>query len=327
MRNTLRVAFLAWAALTPALRAELRFTQPVVNVGVVRTGTALAQRFSFVNAGARPVEITDAKTDCGCLVPKLDKRTFQPGEEGELRVEVNTLSQPAGPHTWTVHVRGTTDGVAFEMPLQLSAELLTEITVQPPLLAVFTNQAVSHEIRVTDQRPKALTVTAVRASSERLRPRVVDLCRDEKGRQVTKIRLDVSADYADGRHDEAIAIYTDDPAYPELRVPVTVVKRSKQRLAATPAEVTLVAAKGQPIPSRIVLIRDNEGQGVVVEKVAADDPAVVCKWAAGPDALATVKLAVDRGKLRGDTLQTNVHVYLSQPRPDVLTIPLRLALQ
>jgi hypothetical protein len=174
---------------------------------------------------------------------------------------------------------------------------------------------------LTDFRPKALSLTSVEASSARLRPRIYDQRREGPSKTVYQIRLEVSGDYPDGRHEESIHIFSDDPAYRELKVPVIIIKRSRQRVSATPGEVALAAGPGQPIPSRIVLLRDNDNQGVVVENVTTDDPAVTCTWAQGPNAMATLRVRVDRKLLRGDSLQSAVHVYVSKPQPDVLTIP------
>ena len=78
-------------------------------------------------------------------------------------------------------------------------------------------------------------------------------------------------------------IFTDDPDHRDLRVPVTIVKRACQRITAMPNEVTLTAPPGQPIASRIVLIRDTKDKAVVVERVVADDAAIVCTWGTGTE--------------------------------------------
>src|SRR5262245_13566231 len=61
-------------------RADLQSRQPAPYVGEVRTGVPLTHRFTFVNTGPEVVEITDARASCGCLAPRLAKRTYQPGE-------------------------------------------------------------------------------------------------------------------------------------------------------------------------------------------------------------------------------------------------------
>ncbi len=67
-------------------------------------------------------------------------------------------------------------------------------------------------------------------------------------------------------------------------MPVTVVKRAKQAAQLfSPAAVLLTAARGQAVPSRIVLLRRPAPNPSAVESVEADHPAVACTWAAGPD--------------------------------------------
>src|SRR5437588_9280473 len=77
-----------------SVRADLHFTQPHVQRGTVRSGVPLAHRFEFVNRGPGTVTITDLRASCGCLAPRLEKRSYQPGESGALLLEVNRLSQP-----------------------------------------------------------------------------------------------------------------------------------------------------------------------------------------------------------------------------------------
>src|SRR5215470_1757868 len=100
--------FVLVAALLPlsaaTARADLAFASPTVDAGEVRSGTPLKRTFTFVNSGSAAVEITDLRTSCGCVKPQLEKRTYAPGEGGEVVLDVHTLSQPAGEHTWRLSV-------------------------------------------------------------------------------------------------------------------------------------------------------------------------------------------------------------------------------
>jgi hypothetical protein len=267
------------------------------------------------------VEITDLHASCGCTTPRIARRIYQPGEQGALLVEVNTLSQPAGQHIWRVQVYSRSGDRSSEVSLDLAATVVTEVMVEPASVTVYTDSAIGQEIVVTDLRAQPFAVTGVRATAPGLTPRLGDLHRDEAGHWARTIQMEVAGDYPEGRHEETVAIYTDDPRYPELKMPVTIVKRSRERLSATPSQVTLTAPSGQPVPSRIVLIHDRDNQPVIVDRAEADDPAVGCQWAAGPDSLATVKIKVDRRQVHTDSLHTVVHVHVSKPVDQTLTIP------
>jgi hypothetical protein len=312
--------------LVRSARAELRFTEPAADAGEVRTGARLVHRFAFVNTGPDAVQITEARASCGCLTHHLDQLTYQPGEQGSLCLEVNTLGQPAGPHTWHLQVGYRGGNTAGEVPLQLTARLVAEILVQPAALTVSVGQAVSHEILLTDLRRRPLSITDVRASSPRLNADLTGAFPDGSGHTVRKIRLQVNGDYPEGRHDEVLAIYTDDPAYGELKVPVTIIKPSRYRLTVTPSQVDLVAPAGQAAPSRLVLIHDPGNGEVAVEELTADDPAIKCRWVPGPGAMATVRVSVDQTRMSGATLRSAIHVKIAKPVPEVLTVPVSCTL-
>jgi hypothetical protein len=306
---------------TAEARADLHFPQPQADAGRVFSGTPLTHSFAFANQGPGPVEITDLKASCGCMTPRLSRRIFQSGEQGELLLQVNTLSQAPGLHTWRLQVTYRSGDSLSEAVLELAAALSTEVEVEPAAVTMFTDGSVDQEIVVTDLRPRPLTITGVRATSSSLALRLGEPYRDAGGHWARKIHVAVAPDFPEGSHEEVLGIYTDDTRYHELQVPVTIVKRCRERLSATPSEVALTAPPGQPVPSRIVLVRDHENQQVVVDRVEADDSAVACRWCAGPNTMATVKIQVDRERVRTGSFHTLVHVYVSKPAKQTLTIP------
>src|SRR5437868_3375665 len=94
------VAALAISAAAVPARADLHFPEPVANVGVVYAGASLVHDFTFENQGPENVVILDARASCGCAQPQLPHGPFRPAEKGTITLEVNTLSQPPGPHAW-----------------------------------------------------------------------------------------------------------------------------------------------------------------------------------------------------------------------------------
>jgi hypothetical protein len=312
----------ALLALLPGrVRAELTFVAPTVDVGVVRGGAPLKQRFAFVNAGPDSVEITDLRSSCGCVRPKLDRRTFAAGESGEVVLEVHTLGQSEGEHDWLLHVAYQSGGAAHQAELVLHGRIVTEVTVQPAVLTIFTENAATHEIVLTDLRDRPLNVTGVSASSPHLHGEVRETTTDAAGHRLVRIALSLATACPAGRYEETVAILTDDTIYRELTVPITVVKRPRQSVTASPTAVSLAAARGQPVPSRIVLLRPAGAEAVAVQSVEADDPAIVCTWAAGPDNCATLKVRIDRTKLTAESLRSAIHVHISKPTSETITVP------
>jgi hypothetical protein len=276
----------------------------------------LSHRFAFVNRGSGPVTVTDLHTSCGCLVPRLEQRLYRSGEGGVIVLEVQTLSQPAGPNRWHIDVATRDDKGDHQHCLELLANLLTEIKVEPAKLAIFTNSSLHHDITVTDMRPKGLKVTQALFASPHLGASVTAVAPASY-----RITVDVRAALPDGRHEDVLCIATDDPVYRELRVPVSVVKRSRQSVTAMPSQVELIVPRGQAAPSRVVLLRGGDGgEEVKVERVEADNPALHCRWAAGPGKMATLRVSVDHTQVK-DTLSSAVRIYVSKPTAVVVTIP------
>ncbi|HZV05451.1 MAG TPA: DUF1573 domain-containing protein [Gemmataceae bacterium] len=303
------------------VRADLECAQSVVDKGEVKSGLPLAHRFRFTNRGAESVEITDVHPSCGCLAPKLEKRSLQPGESAELLLEVNTLTQPAGQNNWRITLRYKSGAVEQELPLYIRALLVTEITVEPPSLAIYTDSAISHEITVIDRRTEPLIVRAVPSSSPHVHTHLGELRRDDAGRWRRTIRVEVLEDCPEGTHVETLRICTSDPLYSELKVPFTIVKRSRRQVSAAPASVVLSESADRPLPSRIVLLSTADDREVQIDRIESDHPAIDCRWAQGPGHQATLKIRVDRKQISGDRLRAAVRVHLSRPAPETITIP------
>jgi hypothetical protein len=298
--------------VNPALQADLLFP-----VKTVDRGLPLAQPFHFVNQGPADVEINGLRASCGCLKPKLDKRSWKPGEKGSLLLEIHTLGQSAGAHSWQLHVTYRSAAMDRSATLELRGQVVTEITVQPAALTLFTTQRGRHEIVLTDRRQHPLTLTGVHTTCPHLHAQT----RPSTDPRVTIVGLDLDGDFPNGRHEEAVILLTDDTMYRELKVPVTVVKRPRQQVMASPPAVKLEAPRGQPLPSRIVLLRPAGEETVQVESISGDDPAISCTWAPGPGNFTTLKIVADHRRIPSSRLNTAIHVHLAKPLQETLTIP------
>jgi hypothetical protein len=303
------------------VRAEVRFVQTEADAGEVRGGLPLVHRFTFTNAGPHPAEVVEMRPSCGCLRPRPDKRTYQPGESGEIALEVHTLGEEAGPHRWTLQVAFLSNGTRDETTLALAGRLVHEVGVRPGKLTIFADSAVVHELLLTDHRSQPLRVREVTSGVPWLTGRVAEERRDADGTHAVRIVLQVAASCPEGRSEQVASLWTNDATYRELRVPVTVVKRGRQRVTALPATVSLRPGVNGAVPSRIVLLEDRQNEAVVVEKVEADNPALVCNWARGPGNRATLRVTVDRNKAGEGRVEGTVRVQLAAPLGETVTVP------
>jgi hypothetical protein len=310
-------------ALPIATRAELRLAETTISLGEVRGGMPIARRITFTNDGPEKIEITGLHASCGCTKPRLEKLTYAPGDKGELLLEINTLSQSAGDHVWTVQVTYRTGGELHEQTVRLTGRIIAEVQVQPAALTVFTDHALEHTLIVTDIRANPFKLTEARASASYLRAQIGEPSHDDRGHWTCAVKLEVSADCPEGRHEERLDLKTSDPDYAELRIPVIVVKRAKQRLTATPNPVVLTVPPGQPAATRLIVVRDEHGEAVVIDSVEADDAALTCTWSEGAYTPGAVRVRLDPKALREGGLHSAVHIHISKPIETTLTVPVQ----
>lgn len=64
---------------------QWQVTEQIIHVHPTQVSTNAVFRFS--NTGKEPVTLSQVKVTCGCLAPKLAKRTYAPGESGELEIK------------------------------------------------------------------------------------------------------------------------------------------------------------------------------------------------------------------------------------------------
>lgn len=88
--------------------------------------------FHFTNSGETPVTIKDIQTSCGCTTAELAKRTYAPGESGEIAATY-TVGNAKGRQRKIINV--TTDDAPVEpVELTLQVTLPDEIVYLPRML-------------------------------------------------------------------------------------------------------------------------------------------------------------------------------------------------
>jgi hypothetical protein len=202
--------------------------------------------------------------------------------------------------------------------LQVKANVERELAVEPAALRLFGRPGLGHDIFLTDRRSHPLELTDVRTSSARLHAEADASWQKTNVGWTRKIHVQL-AEGPDGKSDEVVQLFSSDPDYREMRIPVTVVQRSKQRCFASPEEVRLKAEPGRPADSFSVLIRDHDGQPVAIAKVEADDPALSCEFAEGARPIASVRISVNKDQTPAPA--SKLRVYIRQPAAQTLLIP------
>ena len=73
-----------------AVYPVIKFSETQHDFGKVKEGKLVKYSFSFKNIGKSILKITDIKTSCGCTAALVSSKELKPGEQGTLKVELDT---------------------------------------------------------------------------------------------------------------------------------------------------------------------------------------------------------------------------------------------
>jgi hypothetical protein len=302
-------------AIIPPSHADagLRCVPGAVNLGEVRGGAPRVHRFELLNDGPTTLAILDIEPGCGCLSPRLEQKTLKRGEKTTLVVELRTTGQPNGPRSWNLRIRYRDGHAVREELLVVSATIRNEVTVQPSILALYVQDMLRQEVVVTDLRTPPLKVTSLYASSPAIRATVQSAVGG-----VTKLQLDiVAAKLNAGKQDAMLCVYTNDPLYSPLQLPISLTRVNKSTVSVTPAQVEARVSPAQPVAAALVRLHAAAGRKVIIASAEGDDPGVTCTWASGPGSAATLKVRVDARRLMQRDRPHHVHVRLAEPTGEI----------
>ena len=207
-------------------RPSLRFAEYLLPLGQIE-GNDVHGVFHFENTGDQTLTIQKVAPSCGCLAPKLPKKTYAPGERGKLLVfpdtagigsdEGDTLKEyfidvtydaGDGPRQERVHIK-------FILPPR-------RIVVEPRGLLIMQGDSAStrREITVTDRRANPVSVREVHCQNENVD---VEWKAAANANDPTRATISVTIPPAtNGEYATFVAIEFDDPSAHPIRVPIIV---------------------------------------------------------------------------------------------------------
>lgn len=302
------ICLFLFASLTlPApLAAQVKFSSPVVKLGEVRGGPPLTLRVPFQNPATMPMEVIDVVIGCSCLSAKLDRRLLEPGETGAMEISLRTLGHKNGPYLWTLKVRNRSSdpkGEITETPLRIEATVRNEVTLEPSELAIFATGDIQKEVILTDLRASPFRILRVESTVAG-----VELTTQEQHPGTFRIHLNVRGK-GEGSQDGHVHIFTNDPVYTQVSLPLKVTRRSSDQVQATPQQIRL--SKGR----KSAMVRLRADGPLKIERV--DASGLKCTWADHSSGEVFLKVAHDAAPLMGNS---SVRVIFAG-RKNALTIP------
>jgi hypothetical protein len=291
-------ALVLWSQ-PPILSAD----KNAIDLGEVRTGTPLAATVQLKNLATVLLQLHPPKLPCGCIQPIFSKDLVEPGKTTPFQISIRTLGLAPGPRRWTIQIPAQAGPIESTLEVTLSARLIREIDVSPTQIAVHFSDSTTGTIVITDARAKPLNITGITAPTY--------LKTTHIGRKIT---WHTSPDLKEGQQTGSIEIQTDDPAYPQLSIPVALHKGSRPPFRIAPEELVLRTQSG------IVAIMPAEGRTVQVQSVVCDPPCFDIKTAHGNQSAAIRLTRTDNTPPSGKATLT---ITLQDPLPTTVSVPIR----
>lgn len=130
-----RYLFAAFFALTLAslASADLEWKTRVAELTPELFAPDTEAVFPFTNTGKTPVTIVSATASCGCTVPALAKKTYAPGESGELKASYH-IGERTGEQHSSITVQTDPAGEGF-VRLELHILIPEPVALNPRVLS------------------------------------------------------------------------------------------------------------------------------------------------------------------------------------------------
>ncbi len=197
--------FAAMLFLTARSFAELQWDKPLQQFQRTPADGEIEARFTFRNTGGTPVTIKALRSSCGCTTARLEKKTYAPGEAGEV-VARFVFGSRKGLHRKTIEVR--TDAAPTEpMLLDLRVDIHDPLTIAPALVFWKRGDATEAKtVQLTASAEQRVRIKSVTSSNPRLPAKLETI---KAGEQYT-----VSVQPVDTAQKESaeISVLTDFPA-------------------------------------------------------------------------------------------------------------------
>ena len=211
-----RLRLLALACLAPAFCfGALHWDTQKIELTAKSGDKEAVGIFRFANSGNAPVTITTIQPSCGCTTAELAKRTYAPGETGEIKA-VFTLGDRVGVQEKSIHV--ATDEASGKPVSLILRVVIPELFTYTPRVLVWKSEdgqsqkesviSVLGPHKITAIEVKAVTPAAATTQIETIEPgtKYRLLVRPDSPAKPVTVTISCVATFADGM-TQTFAIY------------------------------------------------------------------------------------------------------------------------
>jgi Protein of unknown function (DUF1573) len=230
-----------------AERPALVFDQYFVNLSDLHNAARVEAWFHFKNCSKSPARITNLEPSCGCLNPKVEKRTYMPGEECEFSLGVLMTRERPGPHDYLLTI-DYEDPKPRSVTIAFKVVVRREVTVRPSQLQFWQNGSgeTNQSIVITDMRPRPFKVTGATCKSPFVKFKIGQSVDDPDAGRETNVSITVAAEVPKAGVRTAVILTTDDPHYQRIPIPIWINDIRTSTIQQASGTLSAIPSKPKP---------------------------------------------------------------------------------
>ena len=129
----------------------IRLEPPAIDFGRIQRASTAVAVVRLINISDEVLQIKEVKTTCGCTTASVSKEPFGPGEAIEVEVRLKTRIKPGSRANKIV--RFVLEGDYDPVPLEVTAEIVEFVTIEPEQLERPITEDQKIVIRSVDRKP------------------------------------------------------------------------------------------------------------------------------------------------------------------------------
>lgn len=261
-------------ALKPAA-SRMTLAQTDHDFGTIMDNEPKRVAFEFTNTGVDPLIIGEVKSTCGCTVPELSKKIYQPGEKGEITVLYNPHGKRG--HDARSVTLETNDSTQPSVKLNIKAHVKQLVIIEPTLLQFgqtdkgkgrtmeFFVAGRTEDFRVTLATTTMPDVYTVEMGETEVR----EIGIDKEKLRATKLVVKLREDAPVGVHTAEMTLRTNDDRIPVERTQV--LSQVLGDIQVTPPRISLGRIELGQSFTREFRVQSRSGQPFHISQVEARD--------------------------------------------------------
>ncbi len=254
-----------------ASAARLSFEKTTHDFGEIFDDATQEYEFQFTNTGPEPLIIGEIKSSCGCTVPELEKRIYQPGEKGKIKVIFNPNGK-RGFDSRTVTINSN-DALSPSTRITIKSHIRPLVIIEPSILQfgqIDKGQTREKEILIAGRTEDFQATLATTNYPDVFDVKVIDtkirtVGTDKEELRTSRLLITVKPDAPVGLHRAELTIRTNDPRRAIERTQV--LAQILGDLAVVPPRLSLGRIQAGENFSREFKVQSRSGEPFQIKEV------------------------------------------------------------